>query len=132
MIMPGAPVLFNEGTLEKAFKYVCKKRIGYSHNNDIWDLKLTWNREKQQLYEQLNSGTYSFEPVRKITSESGTLEIWSSRDAVVLKALEMMLSERIRSELSAKCCHIKGNRGSKKAVRSVYNHLNDFKYVMKT
>jgi len=95
--------MFNEEIIENAFKHVCKNRINYSHNNDIWDLRLNWNKEKQQLYEQLNSGTYRFEPVRKITTESGTLEIWSSRDAVVLKALEIILSDRLRSEISVSC-----------------------------
>ncbi len=125
-------MLFTEEIIDNAFKHVCKKRLKYSHNNDIWDLRLNWEREKQQLNEQLNSGTYSFEPVRKMTTESGTLEIWSSRDAVVLKALEIILSERLRPELSVKCCHIKGNGGLKKAVRSAYHNINNFKYVMKT
>lgn len=60
------------------------------------------------------------------------MEIWSSRDAVVLKALEIILSERLRSKVSLTCCHIKGNGGLKKAVRYVYNNFSNFKYVMKT
>jgi hypothetical protein len=131
-VAPCTKMLFTEEIIENAFKHVCKKRLKYSHNNDIWDLRLNWNKEKQELYEQLNNATYKFEPVRKITTESGTLEIWSSRDAIVLKALEIILGERFRPEISATCCHIKGNGGLKKAVRSVYNNINDFKYVMKT
>ena len=125
-------MLFTEEILENAFNHVCKKRINYSHNNDIWDLRLNWNKEKQELYEQLNNATYKFEPVRKITTERGILEIWSSRDAVVLKALEIILSERLGPELSEKCCHIKGTGGLKKAVRFVYKNISNFKYVMKT
>lgn len=63
--------------------------------------------------------------------ESGEeIDIWSARDALVLKAFSLVLAPRLG--LSPKCCHLKGHGGSKLAVQSVWEHLAHNRFVLRT
>ena len=58
------------------------------------------------------------------------IDLWSARDAVVLKALSLVLAQRL--PFSKHCTHIKGYGGSKGAVRQVLRHLPEQRFVLKT
>ncbi len=64
-------------------------------------------------------GTYKFEPVKKIVKNDEYLEIWSSRDAVVLKALSIVLTSHLDPQISNNCYNFKNHGGAKKAVRDL-------------
>jgi hypothetical protein len=51
--------------LEEAFQWVCKQRIHYLSNADIWSFQLYWNEQKTQLLETINSGEYTFLALEK-------------------------------------------------------------------
>ena len=60
--------------------------------------------------------------------EGDWIEVWSSRDALLLKAVAIVLSRQWNSILSNRCFHLSGRGGSTAAVRQVmqtiHNHQN--------
>ncbi|MDM8517154.1 hypothetical protein QUF76_13215 [Desulfobacterales bacterium HSG16] len=42
--------------LEEAFQWLCRRRIDYSPNSDIWDFRLKWPQIKPELQNRLVSG----------------------------------------------------------------------------
>jgi RNA-directed DNA polymerase len=58
------------------------------------------------------------------------VDLWTSRDALVFKALSVVLSERL--PISKHCAHIKGHGGGKGAVRKVLKHITGNRFVIKT
>ena len=67
----------------------------------------------------------------RITLADGSdIDLWSARDALVLKALTIALSGVL--PVSRVCTHIKGHGGAKAAVRQVHHHLADNSFVMRT
>lgn len=98
---------------------------------DVWSFRLRWQDEQERLTTQLIQGTYRFELLSRVTLRSGEeVDIWSARDAVVLKALSLVVAEHLA--LSKKCCHLKGHGGSKQAVRDVLAELPRYRFVLKT
>ena len=49
------------------------------------------------------------------------IHLWTARDALVLKALSLMLAKPLR--LSCHCTHVKGHGGLKATVADVQRHL---------
>ena len=103
-------------TLEQGFGWVCRKRENYSPNNDVWDLRRHWQIIKPKLQQHLLKGTYQLSPQQEIRLEQDTLELWSSLDALVLKALTLVLTRHLQPRISAQCFHVKGNGGGKNAI----------------
>lgn len=67
----------------------------------------------------------------RITLKDGTdIDLWAARDALVLKALTIVLSDTL--PVSPRCTHIKGNGGAKAAVRQVLAHLPANSFVLRT
>ena len=62
------------------------------------------------------------------------MDLWSSRDALVLKCLALVLGRCL--PLSDRCFHIKGTgtrkRGGKAAIRQVWHQLATNRFVLKT
>ena len=62
-------------------------RRDYSPNADVWAFRRDWLREKEQIKADLPSGNYRFSLLTRITLEDGEeTDLWSARDALVLKA----------------------------------------------
>ncbi len=56
------------------------------------------------------AGRYRFEPLSRVTNREGeVLHLWSARDAVMLKALAMVLGRRL--SIYPRCVHVKGHGG---------------------
>ena len=67
----------------------------------------------------------------RVTLKDGSdIEQWSARDALVLKALTIVLSDIL--PVSSRCTHIKGHGGAKSVVRQVMTHLNANGFVLRT
>lgn len=58
------------------------------------------------------------------------VDLWSARDALVLKAMALVLAEHL--PVSRRCTHLKGHGGAKYAVREVRDHLTDNNFVFRT
>jgi hypothetical protein len=60
----------------------------------VWWLRFHWASEKLRLRAQLRGGHYRFEPLARVTGKDGeVMHLWSARDALVLKALAMVVGE---------------------------------------
>ena len=118
--------------LDIAFDWVCKRRIHYSHNSDIWDLRLNWQEIKPKIQQALVSGDYTFSALKEIRTDSDIIELWCATDALVLKALAIVLGEHLNDTISEQCHHVQGRGGTKQAIRNTMNVLAPGSYVMKS
>lgn len=118
--------------LEQAFEWLCCRRKEYSHNNDIWDLRRRWKEVKPELQADLTAGRYRLSAQQQIRKEDTNIELWSSQDALVLKAASIVLAQRLKPDLSMHCYHISGNGGAKAAIRKVFKRLRGNNFVFRT
>ena len=122
---------FRNNRLDAAYEWLCHRRKDYPANADIWWLRQRWQSEKPLLVRELATGRIRFEPLRRVTLKTGeTIELWSARDALVLKMLSWALAELLPS--SRRCTHLKNHGGAKYAVREVIGHLPQHQFVMRT
>ncbi len=64
--------------------------------------------------------------------EERLIEYWSSLDALVLKAIAIVLTEHLKPHLSERCFHLAGTGGMKAAVREVSSNLAQHEFVFRT
>ena len=122
----------SDEVLQQAYDWLCKRRKDYSHNNDVWDVRWRWEEIKPQLQVALLAGTYRLSAVDRIRGEERTIELWSSLDALVLKAAAIVLNRHLKPYLSANCYHLAGTGGAKAAVRVVAENLADNTFVFRS
>ena len=120
----------SDAVIDQAYEWLCKQRRRYAHNNDVWDVRLRWDELKPQLQADLLAGEYRFSPVQRYQSRGESLEVWSAMDALVLKAMQIVLSDRL--DLPKSCTHLKGHGGAKAAVRHVVENLKDRPFVFRS
>ena len=123
--------LASDAVLEEAFAWICRQRRDWSANADIWWLRRDWPAVKRRLQHALLSGRFTFDLLDRVRKADGSeADLWSARDAVVLKALTLVLSPVL--PVSARCTHVKGNGGAKAAVRQVSAALAANRFVLRT
>ena len=120
----------SEAVLAEAYEWLCERRKEYSANNDVWEIRWRWQEIKPWLRQQLLTGRYRFECVRRFRGTDGTVELWSALDALVLKAIAIVLTRRI--DLSDRCYHLAGRGGAKAAIRYVVARLPENPFVFRT
>jgi RNA-directed DNA polymerase len=118
--------------IDEAYEWLCNRRKDYHPNNDIWHLRFHWNDIKPSLQNSLLEGTYGFEPVRRVWTPDGFIYLWASQDALVLKAVALVLNQERRPHLSTNCYHLTGKGGGKGAVRAVQAEVSNAKFVFKS
>jgi RNA-directed DNA polymerase len=117
--------------LDTAYEWLSDRRRDYSANSDVWSFRRCWKREKAQIKDEPLSGNYRFSLLSRVTLKNGEeTDLWSARDALVLKSLALVLSEHL--PVSRRCTHLKGNGGAKYAVREVRDHLQGNRFVLRT
>lgn len=132
---PNVPLMIeiaSEAVLEQAYAWLCARRRDYSANDDVWNVRRRWVGLKVQLQAELRAGTYRFHPVRRFQTADGTVDVWAALDALVLKALALVLTRRLAAHLSPRCTHLPGHGGSKAAVRAVAGNLAANTFVLRT
>lgn len=107
----------SDAVLEEAYEWLCERRQRYAPNNDVWTLRWRWPAVKAQAQALLLSGQYRFDAMDMIPESEDQVALWSSRDALVLKALALVLTRHLAPLLPKSCCHVINNGGSKAAVR---------------
>lgn len=122
----------SDEVLEQAYRWLCHRRKHYSWNNDVWTLRFRWAQDKTALQQTLASGNYRFEPTNRIPNSPDDVVLWSSRDALVLKATEIVLSRHLAPLVPKTCYHLAGNGGAKAAVRDVARQLPGNAFVFRT
>jgi RNA-directed DNA polymerase len=98
----------------------------------VWEIRFRWEDLKPALQAELIEGRFCFSPLRRIHGKDEDREIWSALDSLVLKALAIVLTKYIASNLSSKCFHLAGNGGAKAAVREVVEKLPENEFVFRT
>ena len=117
--------------LDRAFAWLCHQRRHWPDATDVWDFRRRWRDEKRHLQAELRERRFRFGLLTRVTRGDGTeIDLWSARDAVVLKALAWLLGSHL--PLSRRCTHLKGHGGSKAAVRAVHAALRANRFVLKT
>ena len=123
--------LASDGVLDTAYDWLCKRRRGYPPDADIWSFRHRWREEKAIIKTALLKGSYRFGLLTRVTLNDGEdIDLWSARDALVLKALALVLGEHL--PISPRCTHVKGHGGGKAAVRQVRHHLAENRIVLRT
>ena len=84
--------------LSATYTWLCKRRAHYCANSDYWHLQFHWQTKKSILRDQLKAGTYVFSPRQQFRFPDKTMSIYSSQDSLVLKAMNLMLSEQVARE----------------------------------
>ena len=84
--------------LNRALESVYKKRRKDSHNSDIWELSLNWEKHRDVIRQDLLSNKINLSPVDIYRSEDGEYYTrWSSKDALVIKAITYLIEEIVQS-----------------------------------
>ncbi|NEP40306.1 MAG: hypothetical protein F6K25_05680 [Okeania sp. SIO2G4] len=122
----------SDEAIDTAYEWLCKKRRHYHPNADVWQLRRWWHEKKPILQGQILSGKFQFRELRLIRGEEKSIEWWSSLDALVLKAMTIVLTEHLKPVLSTRCFHLAGNGGLKGAVREVAAHVEEHPFVFRT
>ena len=121
----------SDAILNEAYAWLCHRRRDYPANADVWWFRRNWASEKSKLQKRLLTRTYRFEALDRVTLKDGsTVDVWTSRDALVLKAMCLCLADVL--PVSPRCTHIRGHGGAKKAVRQVAEHLSQYGFVLRT
>lgn len=123
--------LLAEEVLARAYAWLCKRRKGYPSACDIWSFRRRWPEEKARLRAELAEGRYRMTLLSRVTLKTQEeVDVWSARDALVLKALALVFGQRF--PFSKQCTHLKGHGGAKGAVRQVLRVLPEHRFVLRT
>ena len=115
-----------------AYQWLCRSRKNHPPDSDIWSLKRTWHSQAEAIMESFKSGIYLFDVQTKIILSCGeTIALWSSRDALIIKVLTVMIQEKLKSLLLNTCYHLNRNRGLKGAAGVMMKHLPKYKFFCK-
>ena len=124
--------LASDQVLTQAFRWLCETQAHYHHNDDVWHVRYWWVEQKPRLQAQLRAGSYRLSECRLVRGRERTSEIWSAMDALVLKALAIVLTDRLTPHLSTRCFHLAGTGGLKGAVREVAGQVSTHTFVFRT
>jgi hypothetical protein len=80
----------------------------------------------------LLSGQYRFREQRLIQTPTEMIEYWGAEDALVLKAISLVLTEEWLPLLSPQCFHLAGRGGLKGALRQVADQVGGYDFFYRT
>ena len=119
--------------LDVAFASICRLRLAYCHNDDIWDLRFHWAARRAQAVARLRSGRYALSPVQVVGTRNGhRVTVWSALDAVVLKALSLALTPVVQRRVDRRCHHVRGHGGLKGAINHCHQAIPGHVFVLKS
>jgi RNA-directed DNA polymerase len=80
----------------------------------------------------LLAGEYNISSQIVIHTPERRTELWSAKDALVLKAISIILGDHLKPVMSRNCYHLKDHGGAKAAVRATARCLKQGQHVMKS
>jgi len=123
--------LADDTLLERAFAWLCRQRKDWPAACDVWDLCARWPAAKAELQAELRAEEFRFGLLSRVSLPTGEeVDLWSARDALVLKALALVVGARL--PFPPRCMHVKGHGGAKAAVRQLLAQLPQQRFVLKT
>ncbi len=129
---PTLEQVIKDANLALAYQWLCQARKDSHHNHDVWHLRFHWASIKSELQQQLRAGEYRFEPCRTIQVGGESVGVWCARDALVLKALTLVLTDQLAPRLSDDCYHLAGRGGAKGCVRQVKGAVDGYHFVCRS
>lgn len=91
MLAASIAALTDEPVLSNAFDWLCRRRRDYPPAADVWDFRRHWVNEKRSLISQLLDGRYRVDLLTRLRSkDQDEIELWSARNALVMKGLSMV------------------------------------------
>ncbi|MEM6406557.1 MAG: reverse transcriptase/maturase family protein, partial [Pseudomonadota bacterium] len=120
------------GTLEQAYAWYIGTRQDAHHNHEVWHLRRNWAQIRPRIQAQLRAGTYQFAPCRSCQVDGTWQSVWSAPDAVVQKAMALVLTERLSPHLSRDCYHLAGRGGQKGCVMRIKHAIRRYRYVCRS
>ncbi len=121
----------SDKVIDAAFAWLCKRRQGYPPRADVWALRHDWVRQRARIQAELRAGSYRLASVQRIITQAGeVLHVWRAADALVLKALTIVLEQQL--PISDRCTHVKGNGGAHGAVAAIRERLSEHRFVART
>ena len=122
----------SESYLEQAYLWLCHARKDSHANNDVWHLRFHWPAIKAQLRQKLLSGDYTFSPCKSYRVDDKSVSVWNAEDALVLKAMSLVLTEYLTPQLSEHCYHLKGKGGTKGCVMQIKQDAESYNFVCRS
>ena len=97
--------LASDDVLDSAYEWRYRQRRKYSANVGAWAFRREWAQQKEQIKAELFSANYRFSLLTRITLKDGEdTDPWSASDALVLKAMALVLG--LYLPVSRRCTHI--------------------------
>jgi hypothetical protein len=91
-----------DAVLDAAFAWFCHQLQDWPAEADVWRFRQHWPEEKAQLQADLLGGTYEVGLLSRVTLQHGEeVDLWPARDAVVMKALALVLPEHLPALIMA-------------------------------
>ena len=91
--------LTSDDVLDTADGWLCRRRQNYPADADVWSFRQTWAQEKDKLKAMLAAGRFRFGLLtRNMLKDGEEIDLWSACDALVLKALAIVLARRTDSQ----------------------------------
>jgi len=114
--------------LQKAWHWLDQRRGDSHYNNDYWHFRCHKKELMPELIADLRAGNYFFSPCRAHHS----IMHWCACDALVFKAMALVLSEVLSPKLSQQCYHLTGRGGVKACVSQLNEQVNDYRFVCRS
>ena len=125
-------LIASDAILHQAYNWLCDARLNSHHNSDVWHLRFHWHSIKTQIQTELLNGTYRFSPCKSYRINSEYIGVWNAQDALVLKAISIVLTTHLSTKLSKDCYHLAGHGGTKACVMKIKNVVHDYNYVCRS
>ncbi len=122
----------SDEVLDQAYLWLCDRRKRHGAQSDVWTLRWGWPEDKPEVRQALLSGAYRFSPLERFHHGEETLEVWSSRDALVLKAVAIVLTRHLAPHIPSICHHLAGNGGAQAAVRRLSEEIPASTFVFRS
>lgn len=127
-----SPSVSSDAILHEAYSWLCDTRKNTHHNNDVWDLRFHWQQIKAQIQHELINDTYRFLPCKNYYIDGKSIGVWNAQDALVLKAMSIVLTNYLSPKLSPNCYHLVGRSGTKFCVMNIKNVAPNYRYVCRS
>jgi hypothetical protein len=124
--------LIAEDVIGEAYQWLCLQRVESSANNSIWDLRHGWSFHRPALQQKLLSGTYVLSPLVSYKINGDLMSSWSAQDALVLKALSLLLQPLFSCRDHSNVMHLKHAGGTHRSVEKVAHQKHQYRYVLKS
>ena len=124
-------VVCSDPVLDRTFEWLWRQRQRWPDAADVWSFRRDWPAEQARLRTALRDGRYRIGLQQRVTRSTGEqVDLWSARDALVRKALALVLGQHL--PVSSRCMYVKGHGGAKAAVRQAARQLPAARFVLKT